>query len=1004
MKPIDFSPKPIIWRDDLTIVCDALTPTAMRNFGCSTAARILNEVFEDATAGPAVWQPDVYAEGRSIASGLGISRVIDVGCGNAQKLAHFFGASFRTIGIDFRASIERARSDHPAMDLRECDLTQSSSIQKCFSTIGPSEPTLFILADVIEHLPDPRLTLQMLRCALSWHPANRLILSTPDRSRLEYESEDELPKNVSHVREWSLSELVNLLASSGFAIERYGNTRSNQFDDGYATSALLLKSRGDSYPALLQSYGLISSETLPNTVLITTEFPDLVPSGGIGSFVQDQRNFFGVDHCAVLLVSDHAVDAGLARNKQVLLPTLAGGREFINGIPVEDRALVALEHILFYIPSISSVQFQDYSGIGVRVAQAAAAGMLPPSLVVVTHCHGGCHYLENGMEQWTGPETMGIAEREKVAIEYADVVTFPSRFLRDLYVESGIRPHPDRMQLLPYPYNVPDASPCTYGQIDTIAFVGKRNRMKGFGLFLDCLDGAFLQTAKSAGIKRFLVIGPRVDPGLDESDALTVLKSEFELIELDNLGRDELMLRIRQEATRAVFAMPYLADNAPITILDVALSGGVPACVQAGGVPDLIPADLHSTLMAAPDPQSFSGLLLQLVALSVDDRTAISAKFRDAVRTRNNAVAEFRPSKLQAVDDTRSLTVTVIVPSYNTREEYLSDLVFALNAQSRPPDEVIFSDDASDEEHRHILAECAAKLQVPYRIVRSDVNKGLPATRNLALTHVSTDVVVNIDSDDFPLTNCVRDIVACFEHNSGISVTMPYLQAFNDGDDPHRFRMPDYVYRPIGDGIVLGMLDNLVGHANAGFRTDVLRSVGGWDESTRAMWEDWALYLKLLSRGHRILIQPKSECLYRVRKNSMARTYSHWHAQRRLARNIDGFTRYDAFRLQGWMRSHWRILAEHQAMSAALEGRTAQIAAVSAELEGRNAQIAALSADLEGRNAQIAGLNIQLSRRSIRGVHIVIEYLKRRPALLRVARILARVGWHVLRRVHSWTR
>jgi 2-polyprenyl-3-methyl-5-hydroxy-6-metoxy-1,4-benzoquinol methylase len=52
----------------------------------------------------AVWQPDLYPEAATVARRLGSRRIIDVGCGTAEKLARLH-PEFEVVGIDFGSNI-----------------------------------------------------------------------------------------------------------------------------------------------------------------------------------------------------------------------------------------------------------------------------------------------------------------------------------------------------------------------------------------------------------------------------------------------------------------------------------------------------------------------------------------------------------------------------------------------------------------------------------------------------------------------------------------------------------------------------------------------------------------------------------------------------------------------------------------------------------------------------------------------------------------------------------
>lgn len=150
-----------------------------------------------------------YASRRQRGSGR---TVLDVGCGTGHKLVRYFAAKAdRLVGVDQGSGIERARREFPEATWIEGDLTAD----EVWTPASALRPDLVICADVIEHLVDPVGLLDHLRDVL----CGRLVLSTPDRSRLDGARPLGPPRNTRHVREWTMGELQALVRSRGFEIE-----------------------------------------------------------------------------------------------------------------------------------------------------------------------------------------------------------------------------------------------------------------------------------------------------------------------------------------------------------------------------------------------------------------------------------------------------------------------------------------------------------------------------------------------------------------------------------------------------------------------------------------------------------------------------------------------------------------------------------------------------------------------------------------------------------------
>jgi SAM-dependent methyltransferase len=158
------------------------------------------------------YQEPVYRYARR-RMGESAHTVLDVGCGTGRKLVkHFARKTDRVIGMDQGSGIERARREFPEATWIEGDL----ETDEVWTRADALRPDLVICADVIEHLVDPVVLLDRLHDLAR----GRLVLSTPDRSRLEGALPLGPPLNTRHVREWTMDELQALVRSRGYEVER----------------------------------------------------------------------------------------------------------------------------------------------------------------------------------------------------------------------------------------------------------------------------------------------------------------------------------------------------------------------------------------------------------------------------------------------------------------------------------------------------------------------------------------------------------------------------------------------------------------------------------------------------------------------------------------------------------------------------------------------------------------------------------------------------------------
>lgn len=891
--------------------------TPQWNFGVNAHARVINDIFNDGLTSDIVWQPDTYHSAKRYIDLSGVKRIIDIGCGSALKLKSLFSDSdIEVIAVDFVGSLMAAKENYPAATHVECDLTSWNEVLAVAERFKDAVPTVVLCADVIEHIPDPRPLLAFIRLLLAGSVENRCFISTPDRSRLGYQTLTNKPANPAHIREWTNGELRNFLMASGFHVVWIGNIRANIHDEQASTILAECSFDAASYEEVLARYGIKRNNI--SSIMITTEFPGLVASGGIGTFVADWHR--STDGSAVLAAFDFD-KKNKASDDVIFSPSDIIDLSKIDDIGVADLLLQAVTQMLFMCPQLKEVHFQEYLGIGTRIAQAKRAGVLPDTLTTVVHCHGNQHYLENANQSWSGAEAQVCAVKEKICIELSDLVVFPSFFLRNLYIQTGIRIDDDKVLMCPYRYANIYANNLRFSNIRRVVFIGKFMPMKGFDLFCEAFSESFCKELKAKGIEEVTLIGRGPEGGHVNE---TAIKRHFKLTVHTEFDLGKLVSYIREKRSDSLFVEPYRGDNFPLAVYDVVGNGGLLLTGNAGGIPEMFQIEAWRECLADLSIDSLRYKIRELVDWDNEKKSRIVGELIEDLR-RTNIKAENIKYKNVRRKEVDLLTSTVMIPFYNTNISDFTDLIKSLNQQALRPTEIIIVNDASDYNNRVEMSDAAQEhLDIPFRIIDHAYNCGLAGARNTALSACTTDLILNADSDDIPLNDWVKTIVIALSRDPSAAAAVPYLAAFDAGTDFNQYHpMGQYIYRPLGDGFVTSQAQNDLGHANSGYRVSHARGMGGWNAASKAKYEDWAYYLNVVANGLRIAVIPTVTCLYRVRKNSMARTYSEWPGQVRLYQTSNGLSRFETLQLQrlSRMASGTGGIIEMQSRLSALENR-----------------------------------------------------------------------------------
>jgi len=764
-------------------------------------------------------------------------------------------------------------------------------VDAIFEQIPADDARTFILPGILEELNDPRPLLRQLRIHLQRATGSRLLLSFHDRVEIYGPTYWGPPANPGHVRSWSTSELCNFLNAAGFVVEAEARVEAHPTARMLCLSSSLVGQR-DAFERL----GLPSDAI--QYLLVTTEHAACKSTGGIGTYCAEMEARWPSDQLGIAFLG-----------KPSDMPTPRPRWLTIAGLGIEEdalthQALQLAEIAGFLFPNLKAIEIQDYLGVGALVVRARQADLLPPHVRVVIRGHGTLAYLDRCFERFGNRGQLPTAYDEKIALENADQVVPATEFLQDLYRNCGYDIAESRNQVRRLPFSFDRLTSTTIWPLDTVVFFGKRSPMKGFDWFVEALE--ILANEPDARALRKVVVVGRDDPsGADAETRLNALSWRYEVTRFAG-SQPEAIARITAEAGRGVCVLPYRGDNHPLSVLEAIRAFGVTLAARAGGIPELIPEPLRERVLHAPGAAGLATNLLSLIRMDDHSRHQLGVELQQLTARRFQPQSTERLFEEAPKGEARKAvetTVGLIIPCFETSLEQVAELLDAINNQQRKPDDIVVVDDGSCSSYRQALADLLReRLLPPHRLLLAERNQGLSAARNLGLSALATDYVCNIDSDDVPRPDFLRSYVDLLDSNSALDAATSWLEAFYDGERPEDSRCSHLVYRPAGDGWALALTENCLGHANSIFRRTVLLDAGGWDAIDRGMWEDYALFMRLLSCGKRIGVIPRPTCLYRVSRSSMARTHNRYSAKLKLARNIGEVPPFDRVRLLGLLQ------------------------------------------------------------------------------------------------------
>lgn len=183
----------------------------------------------------------------------------------------------------------------------------------------------------------------------------------------------------------------------------------------------------------------------------------------------------------------------------------------------------------------------------------------------------------------------------------------------------------------------------------------------------------------------------------------------------------------------------------------------------------------------------------------------------------------------------RSLSITAIIPTHN-RPERVRAAVQSVQNQTQTVDEILVVDDARNAETARTV-NLISLADPRVRLVRND-RPGAAASRNCGLREASGRFCAFLDDDDAWLPGCVQTLVEAILLDSSCAA---YGSMLVIGGSNATVRCP-VVPRTLGH---LLERNPGFGGVNGLFSTEILRSVGGFDEQL-ASFEDKELAMRLL--------------------------------------------------------------------------------------------------------------------------------------------------------------
>ena len=164
--------------------------------------------------------------------------------------------------------------------------------------------------------------------------------------------------------------------------------------------------------------------------------------------------------------------------------------------------------------------------------------------------------------------------------------------------------------------------------------------------------------------------------------------------------------------------------------------------------------------------------------------------------------------------------ISVIMPSFNTPVEMLSQAVNSILGQTYRDFEFIIIDDCSTDASVEYLASLQDER---VKVIRNHQNLGITKSLNVGLSHARGSYIARMDSDDICTPERLEKQLNFMESHPEVIVCGTWIQAFGDASYTTKRIIPEREY--LRCSFLFGNAYGLC-HPTAFFRGDMLRKYG----------------------------------------------------------------------------------------------------------------------------------------------------------------------------------
>ncbi len=220
-----------------------------------------------------------------------------------------------------------------------------------------------------------------------------------------------------------------------------------------------------------------------------------------------------------------------------------------------------------------------------------------------------------------------------------------------------------------------------------------------------------------------------------------------------------------------------------------------------------------------------------------------------------------------------SIVLTAVIINYN-QGEYFAQCFQSVANQSFRDFELLVIDDCSSDNSVELIQRSIGNPPFYCEFIVNEINKGICFNLNLALSKAKGKYFTFIAADDWGSENRFEHMIDLLEEKDESfalcygDATLVNKQGELIADSYLKVYRPDLATPPEGDVFNALLNDNFIPAMATIIRTNLLREVGGFDNSLKV--EDYDMWLRL-SAKYKFIYDNNSICYYRILDNSLIR-------------------------------------------------------------------------------------------------------------------------------------